>query len=481
VDDARRDGRTAAVLGAAVFLFALALRLYGLGTVLAVDDEIMQFYEALGPASWKAFFALLAHNPHHVLLDPLTTRLAALAWDSPTMLRLPSALWGALGPWLLCRLGAREGRPGVGLAAGLLLSVSLLHLDWSRRADFYALLAAVSVWSTIGYFSVLDRPETWLALALPASLFLLGHPYAVLMLAFQAAFVPLAVEKDRRRAVYAALAKAWGLAALVFLPWFLFSTKALLDPATFDFRGNPATLRFGAFLAGLPAALAQAPEAGAIPAWLSAAFAAAYAAGWAASLLGLFVDREKTSRLALFAHGLVLFGLLAVVAVDQRYRYYLAHRQLLWVLPFYLVAVADGAARRLAPGARRTGALAAVLAVSLALWVSVTRWQEARADGLNRFAARTYHLLRSGDEVGFENDQLLAGFLFYFDRPAFARIADMRLVRGMMTYAFPPGAWVTHSGKSLAFSAGAPCAPAPRWVVCGTIYDTGLLPPEDRR
>lgn len=480
MDDARRGARTTAVLAAAVFLFALALRLYGIGTIFAVDDEIMQFYEALGPANWKSFFALLAHNPHHVLIDPLSTRLAALTWDSLTLMRLPAAVWGASAAWLICRLGAREGRTGIGLSAGLLLSVSLLHLDWSRRADFYALLTAVSVWSVLEYFSVLDQPEKWLRLALPASLFLLGHPYAVLMLVFQATFVPFAVQPARRNEVLRALAKAWGLALLVFVPWFLYSTKALLDASTFDFRGNPATLGLGAFLSGLPAALAQKPEAGAIPSWLSVSFAVLYVAAWAASLVGVFTDREGPSRLVLFSHGIVAFGLLAVLALDLRYRYYLAHRQLLWVLPFYLVAVADGAARRLPPGPGRTAALAGALAVSLGLIVSVTRWQEARTEGMTRFGGRMYRLLRAGDEVGFENDQLLAGFLFYFDRPAFARIRDMRLVRGMMTYSFPEGAWVTHSGKPLAFAAGAPCAPSPRWTVCGTIYDTGLLPPERR-
>ncbi|MBI3565760.1 MAG: glycosyltransferase family 39 protein [Elusimicrobia bacterium] len=474
--DARRAARTTAVLGAAVFLFALALRLRGLGTVFAVDDEIMQFYEALGPAGWKEFFRVLAHNPHHVLLDPLGTRLAALGWDSLTMMRLPSALWGALGCWLVCRLGAREGKPGLGLSAGLLLSVSLLHLDWSRRADFYALLTAVSLWSVVDYLSVLDDPAKWPRLALSGSVFLLGHPYAVLMSVFQASFAFLTVPKERRPEVFRALFKAWSLAGAVFLPWFLFSTRSLLDASTFDFRGNPTTLRFGDFLAGLPAALALKPEAGAVPAWAAGLFAAAFAAGWASSLVG--VIRGPRPRLLVFAHAVLAFALVAVVAADLRYHYYLAHRQLLWVLPFYLLAVADGWSRWLPAGAPRTLALAAAVAGALPPAAAVTAWQEARAEGMSRFAGQLYHLVLSGDEVGFENDQLLAGFLFYYDRPAFRRIADMRLVRGMMTYEFPPGFRVEHAAKTLAFVPGTPCAPARRWTVCGSIYDTGLLPPE---
>jgi hypothetical protein len=465
-----------AALAAAVFLFALALRLRGLGTVFAVDDEIMQFYEALNPSGWKAFFHLLSHNPHHVLLDPFTTRLSALTWDSLTMMRLPSALWGALGTWLLCRLGMREGRPGVGLAAGLLLSVSLLHVDWSRRADFYALLTAVSVWSIIDLLSVVDEPAKWPRLALSSFVFLIGHPYAVLMLAFQFPFVHFSVEESRRREVLLSAAKAWGVGLLLFSPWFFFSTSALLHLSTFDFRGNPQTLRFGDFLLGLPTALAQKPEAGVIPVWASVLFAFTYGAGWAASLVGLF--REKPARLLVLSHLLVAFSLVSVVAVDLRYHYYLAHRQLLWALPFYLLTVVDGWSRWLVPGTPRTVALTAALAASLPLWSSVTEWQEARTAGMERFAGQLYHLVDSRDEVGFENDQLLAGFLFYFDRPSFRRIADMRLVRGMMSYDFTPPFRVDHAAKSFVFTPGAPCAASQRWTVCGTIYDTGLLPPE---
>lgn len=464
-----------AALAAAVFLFALALRLRGLGTVFAVDDEIMQFFEALGPGSWKSFFVLLSHNPHHVLLDPLTTRLGSLAWESLTMMRLPSALWGALGCWCLCRLGAREGRPGLGLSAGLLLSVSLLHWDWSRRADFYALLTAVSVWSVLDLFSVLDQPGKWPRLALSSSVFLLGHPYAVLMFTFQVPFAWATAAPERRREVLASVLKAWGLAGLVFLPWFLFSTKSLLDLSTFDFRGNPTTLGLGAFLTGLPAAFALKPEAGTVPAWLSAPLAAAFAAGWAASLLAL--RRGERPRLLLLAHALLPFALLAVLAADLRYRYYLAHRQLLWALPFFLLTAADGWSRLLKPGVGRSGALAAVLLASLAAGESVTRWQEARAEGMSRFQGQVYHLVQPRDELGFENDQLMAGWLFYFDRPAFRRIADMRLVRGMMTYSFPAPFVVAHGAKELTFVPGTPCGPSPRWTVCGTIYDTGLLPP----
>ena len=474
--DARRAEKKTAVLAAAVFVFALALRLRGLGSVFAVDDDVMQFYEALGPGHWKAFFVLLAHNPHHVLLDPLTTRLGALAWDSLTMMRLPSALWGALGCWLLCRLGAREGRPGLGLSAGLLLSVSLLHWDWSRRADFYALLTAVSVWSVLDLFSVLDRPAQWPRLALSGSVFLLGHPYAVLMFAFQAPFAWLTTPAERRRETLRAFAKAWSLAGLAFLPWFLFSTKSLLDLSTFDFRGNPTTLGLGAFLRGLPAALALKPEAGTVPAWLSALFAAAFAAGWAASLRAVL--RGERARLLVLAHALLPFALLAVTAADLRYRYYLAHRQLLWALPFFLLTVADGWSRLLKPGLARTGALAAALLASAAAGASVTAWQEARAEGLARFQGQVYHLVPSGDQLGFENDQLMAGWLFYFDRAAFRRIADMRLVRGMMTYEFPSPFVVEHGARSVTYVPGTPCGPSPRWTVCGTIYDTGLLPPE---
>lgn len=474
-DSARQEDRKTAALAAAVFLFALALRLRGLGTVFPVNDEFMQFYEALRPTGWRDFLELLSHNPHHVLIDPLTTRLAAMVSPSLWSMRIPSALAGALGAWLTCRLGAREGRPLLGLAAGLLLSVSLLHLDWSRRADFYALLTLVSVWTTLDYFAVLDRPASWPRLTLSCAVFLYSHPYAVLMACFQALFPFMTVAKPRRREVLAAVFKAWTVAVLIFLPWFFFSTKALLNPSLFDFRGNPVTLRFTEFLAGLPAALAQSPEAGPIPDWARAAFAAFYAFGWASSLIAL--PRGKPSRLIAFSHAVLVFGFAAVVAADLRYHYYLAHRQLLWLLPFYLVAVADGWSRLVERASLRRALLAAAVLGGGLLAGGVTRWQEARTDGMRAFAAQVDRLLAPGDAVGFANDQLLAGFLFYYDRPSFRRIEGMRLVRGMMSYEFPTGRWVEHGGRALDFSAGAACEPSPRWVMCGTVYDTSLIPP----
>jgi hypothetical protein len=472
---ARAEEKRTAALAAAVFLFAAGLRLHGLASVFPVNDEFMQFYEALRPGGWREFLAVLARNPHHVLLDPLSTRLAAVFSASLSAMRFPSALAGALGAWLLCRLGAKEDRPGLGLAAGLLLSVSLLHLDWSRRADFYALLTLVSLWTTFDFFSVLDRPEKWPRLALSSCCFLLSHPYAVLMLAFQAAFAFWTVDKPRRRETFAAVAKAWLAAGAVFLPWFLFSTKSLLDASMFDFRGNPATLGLGAFIAGLPGALAQMPEAGAVPGWIAAVFASAYALGWASSLLGL---RDRPGRLLRFSHAVLIVGGAAVVAADARYHYYLAHRQLLWLLPFYLVAVADGWARmvRREPG-RRLLLASAVLGGGL-LAASVTRWQEARTAGMNHLAAQLDGVLKDGDALAFENDQLAAGFLYGFDREAFVRIPDMRLRRGMMTYEFPPGFTATRGGRAYAVSSGVPCAQSERaWTVCGSVYETTVLPP----
>lgn len=476
----RRETEKTAAFAAAVFFFALALRLRGLGSIYPVNDEFMQFYEALRPLGWRGFLDLLSHNPHHVLIDPVTTRLAAGISNSLWAMRLPSALAGALGAWLTCRLGAREGRPLLGLAAGLLLSVSLLHLDWSRRADFYALLTMVSIWSAIDLFAVLDRPASWPRLTLSCAIFLYSHPYAVLTACFHALFAFLTVAKPRRREALAAVFKAWIVAALLFLPWFIFSTKALLDPSLFDFRGNPATLGFAEFLAGLPAALAQSPEAGFIPAWARAAFAAAYAFGWASSLIAL--PREKPSRLAVFSHAILVFGFTAVVAADLRYHYYLAHRQLLWLLPFYLIAVADGWSRLAERASLRRALLAAAVLGGGLLAGGVTRWQEARSAGMERLIGQMDLALTGGDALAFGNDQLAAGFLFSFDRDAFTRIPDMRLARGMMTYEFPKDFTASRGGPTFPVSTGAPCAQDARaWVLCGSVYDTIVLPPADGR
>lgn len=459
----------------AVFLFALLLRLRGLGSVYPVNDEFMQFYEALRPGNWRDFFSVLAKNPHHVLLDPLSTRLAASISESPFFLRIPSAFAGALAAWLLCRLCSREAKPRLGLAAGLLLSVSLLHLDWSRRSDFYALLTFVSLWTTFDFVIVLDQPRKWPRLALSMSLFLLSHPYAVLMIIFQSLFAAATVDKSRRTETARGIAKAWLAAGVIFLPWFIFSTRSLLDPTLFDFRGNAATLGMRDFLLGLPAALAQKPEAGAIPAWLTALFASSYALGWAASLLLL---RKNRPRLIVLSHALVVFGTVAVVAADLHFHYYLAHRQLLWLLPFYLIAVADGWTRLAAAESSRRILLAGAVLCGGLLAGKVVAWQEARTAGMDRLIRQLDAVLADKDTLAFENDQLAAGFLYSFDPEAFRRIPDMRLKRGMMTYEFPAEFTASRAGRNFTITAGKRCEQDARaWTLCGSVYETTVLPP----
>lgn len=469
--------------GAAVLVTAAgtALRLRGSASIFPLDDELMQYYEAVGPTGWSAFLRQLAANPHHMLLDPLSTRLVAAVSSAPFALRLPSVLWAAVTLWLLQRLGAQVRRPWLGIAAAALLAGSLLHIDWSRRCDFYALLTAAAIWTTLDFFAVLERPDAWPRLALSGTVFLLGHPYAPLMAVFQLAFA--AVHAGPRRArVLGAVVKGWAAAGLLYLPWFAFSTRHLLVRGLFDFTGNPALLRAAGFFRGLPLG-AQRSEVGLLPLAPRAVPAAAFAMGWLASLAGL---RRRREPLLLFSHALLLAGTIAVAGLDAVYGYFYAYRQMLWLLPFYLLTVADGwwllIQRR--PRARTIAAvlLAAALMPALFLESSLRAWQIGLAVRMRVMMERVAACRRDGDAFLFAHDQLMAAFLYHFDDDAFRRIESMRLRDGGMAY-YPPSNFVSRrDGKvsSLQVRSYVDKETPPAWRVSGSLYDMRIELPAGR-
>ena len=290
--DTAQDRRARRAAAAIVALAAL-LRAPGLWRAFPVDDEFMQFFEALHPARWRDFFRLPAQNPHHLLLDALGTFAASRVSGSLWCLRLPSLLWGAAAVFGLWRLGLLAGSRARALAASFLLAVSLLHIDWSRRCDFYALLGALSVFSALAYLRLCEGPERKTPYAVCAILFAYGHPYFAAAAALHFISAALDLERSKRSAVLRALAVCWAAAGACFLPWFLYSTRSLLDRAIFGVQRAPGMLTLGEFLWRMPLFLGQAPEAGPLrqwglnaPSFLSAVYAAFYAISLGRTLTG---------------------------------------------------------------------------------------------------------------------------------------------------------------------------------------------------
>lgn len=411
---------------AALLLLALLLRAPALSGTAILGDEYMQIYAALAHPALDAFLAHIRHNPHHVLLDPLSTWLLARTGESVVWARLPSLLWGLAGVWGLFRLGGRDGRTFLGAAAAAALAVSSMHAEWSVRANFYTAAAALAVWQTILLLELERAPARRGRYALCAAVFLHAHPYAVLV----AALHGLRLALEGRRDALKSWAWSWAAAGVAFLPWFLWSTRRAVRFDGLNFWGEAGFSGALRFLAEAPLHLASvseaAPPGGSAVRLAQLALAAAFAGLWIYSRLP---GKDRPESPALSAARLFFpAGLVLVVATDYAFNMYLAPRQLIWVLPFYLLEVAAGAERAAARVPRSAAAVAGALLLAglICVRAAAVRAQNAEGDQLRRVVAAVADACRPGDVLAFEHDLTAHAFLFHLDRAAFARVPGFR-------------------------------------------------------
>lgn len=437
-----------------LLLPALALGLLAAFAAAPLGDEYMQFHAALARAPLGEFLAQIRHNPHHMLVDPLSTWLAARFASAPVWLRLPSLLWGAAAIEGMRRL-AGGGRRGL-LAAALLASSAMLA-EWSARADFYAAACALAVWQTLLLLRLEEGPRRRAPYAALAAVFLHAHPYAVLI----AALHGLRLALERRREALRAWAACWTAAGLAFLPWFLWSTRAALDRDALSF--SDAGPGLAEFLLEVPLRLAAASEAAPAAAGgeraLQLALAAALAGLWLYSRLP---GDDRPGSPALSAARLIFpAGLALVVATDLAFHMYLAPRQLIWILPFYLLEAAAGFERLAARLPRAAGAAlgAALLAGLLAARLGALKAQAAAGISMGRVVAAVRAGCRAGDVLRFDDGLTAHAFLYWFDRDAFARAPFREIPEGLSARC--------GEGTASVVAAGVP-ASGPEWSFSGT-------------
>lgn len=334
-------------LGAAVAA-ALALRLHGIGAKGLWLDELGQAFVARGGP-----LAAVRDAAHHVAaapLDYLVTSVVLLFGSSETALRLPAALWGTASVAVLFFLARRvSGRDGVALAAASLLAVCPMHVRYSQEVRFYALFGLLSLASLLAILRALDggRRRDWaVAGGLLAASFL-AHYYTVLVAASALGF---ALSSRRHRP---AAGRLLGVTALSAVPIALFTLHA--------HGGAPSRFRFEAprvddvlvwavagedFPTPRDVAVTRFATLGVLPALAGA--------GVAAAALG------ARSRLLAVA-ATVLLSTAGVLLLDWRFSYFWAPRQLLFVVPLWLLLAAEGASALAALLARGSRAVAAAL------------------------------------------------------------------------------------------------------------------------
>ncbi|MGH7028802.1 MAG: glycosyltransferase family 39 protein, partial [Stellaceae bacterium] len=146
---------------AAIGVLALALRLHGLGDKPFWLDEISSLRRATSSVHDLVADSLRNnHYPSYFLLLWLVAKIGT----SQSLLRLPSALFGALGASLTCAIGGRAAGPRSGLIAGLLMAVSPFAIQFGQEARSYTLVSCLILTALLGLVRLAQEP---VAAALP--------------------------------------------------------------------------------------------------------------------------------------------------------------------------------------------------------------------------------------------------------------------------------------------------------------------------
>lgn len=275
-------------------------------------------------------------------------------------LRVASATFALASLPLLAVLGRRLAGPAVALVATALLTSSWLFLFHGVYGRMYSLFLFCSLACTLALLAAAERGgrARWALWVLTALLTVATHPYGVLLLGGQAAYL-LWMHRDRWRAGAVA-----GLAVLVLgIPFWL---TDLVLAARFDVGVGGGGRKLGG------------PEAIARYLWRTAGDASA---GWwpvtltvvAAAVVGVALLRREARALALS-----LFGVTVAAFVLARLGRSASpeSRHLIFLAPFFAIAVAATIVRL----GRRSPAIAAVL-IAAAMVVNLA-WAWHRTSSL---------------------------------------------------------------------------------------------------
>jgi 4-amino-4-deoxy-L-arabinose transferase-like glycosyltransferase len=202
-------------IGLTVALAAgIGLRLYGLGQSLRVDEV-----EAWAHAQ-KSIPQILSDKdrlPHVSLLSRAAGRVIG---DSETALRLPYVLYGVFSLPLIFLLGRRLFGADEGAVACLLLALSVLHVNYSQDARYYALLMFYSLCSFYLVVLALDATAAgdcrrggafWAGFILAQILALYLHRFALYPLALCLLLILAAAADSARRYGGRARVVGWSL------------------------------------------------------------------------------------------------------------------------------------------------------------------------------------------------------------------------------------------------------------------------------
>ncbi|RME50542.1 MAG: phospholipid carrier-dependent glycosyltransferase, partial [Deltaproteobacteria bacterium] len=181
-----------------LFLLALLLRGIDLGRDELWFDEAYTALVAASPATLFDEVENDAGPPGYYLWMACWVRVFG---DSEAALRLPSLLAGALTVPLLYRVGVAAGSGVAGCLAAFLLTISPLHVHYSREARVYALFLLVvtwALWAMLRLYRAPGRRQPWVVLALATLSALYLHNYGIFLAVAVALFLFVAPGLRRR-------------------------------------------------------------------------------------------------------------------------------------------------------------------------------------------------------------------------------------------------------------------------------------------
>lgn len=146
---------------AAIGAAALLLRLYGLGDKPFWLDEVTSLRRATASLPDLVNDSLInTHYPSYFLVLWLVAKLGTAQW----LLRLPSAICGAVAAALACVIGRRVSGARGGAIAGMLMAVSPFEVQFGQEARSYTLVSCLILTAIYGLVRLAQQPT---AAALP--------------------------------------------------------------------------------------------------------------------------------------------------------------------------------------------------------------------------------------------------------------------------------------------------------------------------
>ncbi len=334
-----------------ILLLGFALRLYRLDAVSLWFDELGQASVAFNGVRWAIAGARMHSGaaPADYLITWLIFQLA----HNDFVVRLPAAMLGTMTIALVYRLGRELFDKPTSILAALLLTVAPLHLRYSQEVRFYALFTCLTVALTIAFIIALRRQDWpgWIIYTAILIVSLYSHYYTTIVVLVHGVVLlaillfPTQIPLRANGAGKAELAR-WKtigcyiltclVAALAFLPWFFYAVVQ----ESGSLVGTHPELTF-AFVKDAHASLVLEQVPNSLtgvrywPVWLYGSLAVLGCIGGLAY--------RKTRLGVLLNTAMVLVSFLLIVAALRWINYFFAARQLLFILPFYLLLVSLGA------------------------------------------------------------------------------------------------------------------------------------------